>query len=332
MSNSIMKLFEIAESCSLMNATQEDGEDQNSWISPIALGVIGALGAVYYFSNRTGVTEIDAQKPNASPFDALPDELMLNIFKHFTGKELAKIAPTSKKFELLVKDYDLWKASELKCRFPLLKNIFDKEAWGRIVNLNTLDGVSFEGAGPFNPVSAFKALKDIHRLKVEGDAGYTIITMPQGMTINKLKSIIARLAAEGKFPGNAQQRDPGFDYFDNRISKELGDMPVNESYTFVISNSVLSECRNIPYLIQRYRVIGAGCELPQLLEAMTLIFLTYMASGVLLCGEAPLTYMDCLERIDDSSTAIGGSSYAGLCVYRLFGDGCLGAGGARKFF
>ena len=292
-----------------------------SAISSLALGP-------YAGAAQSGPPEFDL----LDPFKALPDELMLNIFKHFTGKELAKIAHTSKQFASLVKDYDLWKASELKCRCPLLKTIFDKEAWGQIINLEALDGMSFEGAGPFNPVSAFKALKDIHRLQVEGDAGYTIITMPQGMTINKLKSIIARLAAEGKFQAAEGQKDPGFRYFWNRISEELGDMPVNESYTFVISNSVLSESRYKSYGVQRDRVMAAGCELPQLLEAMTLLFLTYMASGVRLCGEVPWTFMRCLERIGSTPLAIGAFSSAGLIVHDTFDGPSDGAGGVRKFF
>ncbi len=37
----------------------------------------------------------------------------------------------------------------------------------------------------------YTALQAIHHLKVEGDAGYTIITMPRGMTIDFLHNLFS---------------------------------------------------------------------------------------------------------------------------------------------
>ena len=342
MSNSIMRLFEIAESCSLMNATQEDGEDQNSWISPIALGVIGSLGAVSYFNRRENRASSSSALVLREPtlFETLDNDALHGILELLPEETLSAFARVSTPLEYMGNHPILWRGSALKDRFPLLKNIFDKEAWGRIVNLNTLDGVSFEGEEEFSLRSAVDALRDIHHLKVEGDAGYTIITMPRGMTINKLKALIARFVAEGKFPGNARQRNPGFTFFWNHISEVYGNIFVDKPYTFVISNFVQEGSRGKSYNVQRASVTAAGgCELPQVLEAMTLLFLTYVASGERqerLYGDAPRTFTRCLERINNNVLAIGVFTSAGLIVYDCFAidsfGGAGGAGGARKFF
>ncbi len=341
MSNSIMRLFEIAESCSLMNATQEDGEDQNSWISPIALGVIGSLGAVSYFNRRENRASSSSALVLREPtlFETLDNDALHGILELLPEETLSAFARVSTPLEYMGNHPILWRGSALKDRFPLLKNIFDKEAWGRIVNLNTLDGVSFEGEEEFSLRSAVDALRDIHHLKVEGDAGYTIITMPQGMTINKLKVLIARFVAEGKFSGNAEQSDPGFTLFVNRISEVYGNVSVDKPYTFAISNSVQAGSRFRSYTVQRDSVRAEGCELPQVLEAMTLLFLTYVASGERqerLYGVPAWTFilfMRCLERIDNNySLVIGGFSSAGLIVCNDIDCDFIGAGGARKFF
>ncbi len=356
MSN-IIELFKSTANCFSMNEAQEGEKDQNGWISLIALGIIVALGAASYFSRRenrassssalvpcVGAAVSDVTKITfrelVRELETLDNDALHGILELLPEETLSAFARVSPHLEYMGNDPILWRGSALKDRFPLLKNIFDKEAWGRIVNLNTLDGVSFEGEEEFSLRSAVDALRDIHHLKVEGDAGYTIITMPRGMTINKLKALIARFVAEGKFPGNARQRNPGFTFFWNHISEVYGNIFVDKPYTFVISNFVQEGSRGKSYNVQRASVTAAGgCELPQVLEAMTLLFLTYVASGERqesLYGDAPRTFTRCLERINNNVLAIGVFTSAGLIVYDCFAidsfGGAGGAGGARKFF
>ena len=277
----------------------------------------------------------------------VPDKLFLKIFEHLSFKELdqfcdPQIACIYPRWRQIIGDFSeesknsLWRESNLKERFPLLKNIFNEYSWPQEITANLTD-VSFEGFS-YNPKSAVAALRDIHRLQVEGNAGYTIITMPKGITINKVMACIAKLAAQGKFPTKAGQVHPGFRDFWGRISTDLGEIATLQSYAFAISNSVFQGSRNRSYAAQRSSVRAEGCELPQVIEVITLLFLTYIASGERqerLYGAAPSwEFTRCLELINGyDPLVVGGFAPSGLCGYNsCFDDDGDGAGVARKFF
>ena len=278
--------------------------------------------------------------------DRVPDELFLKIFEHLSYSDLnvicdPKVSCIYPRWRKMIGDFSeegknpLWRESNLKERFPLLKNIFNECSWPGEIKVNLAD-VSFEGFS-YNPKSAVAALRDIHRLEVEDDAGYTIITMPKGITLNKVMACIATLAAEGKFPTEEIQKHPGFRWFWDRVSTDLGSIAVSQPYTFAISNSVLEESRDKTYDAQRSSVMAGGCELPQVIEAITFLFLTYVASGERqerLCNtKTQHTYMRCLERIKDAAPLfVGGFAPSGLGVSNCFDIDYDGAGGVRKFF
>ncbi len=266
--------------------------------------------------------------------DVLPDEIMFKIFDCLTEKQLSQVALVNKRFQVLSEDWRFWEVSKLPYRFPWIKNVFIRTIWNDLRISSNDFGLSFEVTNPVDAkasaLSAKAAVKDIYRLKVEGDVGYTIITMPRDFTIDKLKTIIADFVKNNKFPSAFEQETPGFRYFWDKVSPRIGGVAVAESYTFAISNSILTASRYTSYEVQKTLVNDVnGCELPQGLEAMTLLFLTYVASGEKqerLCSQ---TCMGCLEQINNYSLVVGGFALDGLEVY---GGGCSeGAGVVRKF-
>ena len=88
--------------------------------------------------------------------------------------------------------------------------------------------------------------KQLHLLKrflssplmteIEGDAGITVLTIPKGLTFNTL----VKLAGSPKV-GNT----PKFRYIWDRISSEIGDIPVDKTYRIVITNNVFKKSRNL---------------------------------------------------------------------------------------
>lgn len=164
-------------------------------------------------------------------------------------------------------------------------------------------------------------------LSIEGDSGVTLLTMPKGLTLNKL----VKLAGSPKL-GNATN----FRYIWNRISEALGDIPVDKTYRIVITNNVLKESRNLSIIDQNKIACVSGCEIPSILEAATLLVVIYMSSEQRLYNNNPWTYIRCSDYIDRRyEVVVGGFAPNGLCIdsfYLGFTDGRYGVGCAlRKF-
>ena len=220
-------------------------------------------------------------------------------------------------------------SADLKKMFPKLE-VIDEAVWETHVDLTAL-GMSVKDASPIdaNTISVLKAL--FASLQVEGDAGITLLTMPRGLTLNKL----VKLAA---FP--KQGNEAKFRYIEEAL-KAFGNAPVDKTYRVAITNSVLKGSRRLPVDKQHELVKGMGCEMPGVLPAATLAILTYMssrgASPIRLFSDKPCTYTWCAEKIGGRNLSVGGFNQAGLLVSDGRGDtfltdqGIYGVGGMRKF-
>ena len=197
---------------------------------------------------------------------------------------LAKASPLTAKAATSVSTADL------KMLFPKLE-VLDEAIWETHVNLDAL-GMSIKDAAPIdaNTISVLKTL--FASLLIEGDAGITLLTMPRGLTLNKL----VKLAA---FP--KQGNEAKFRYIWDEVLKVLGDIPVDKTYRVAITNCVLEGSRDLSVDMQHELVKKMGCEMTGMLPAATLAILTYMSSRekspTRLYSNEPYAYTRCVEQI-----------------------------------
>ena len=208
--------------------------------------------------------------------------------------------------------------------------VIDREVWERCFGKDALaaEGISFEGA----PSLTLEMIREVQRLRlsniVEGNEGWTVLELPEGLSLNKL----LRLAA------HPEAGTPvGFRYIYPRVLEEHGDSLVNRTYRVVISNSVLTGSRNETVAGQEDLVAREGCEMPGVIEAITLCFLRYISSAlgatpVRTYGDDPFSYTRCKEAVDNYRLIVGGFAPGGLCVncHVDVSDG-IGVAGLRKF-
>lgn len=267
------------------------------------------------------------------PQQRLPTEMILHIFSFLLPEDLARPSGVCRQWYDLANDYVLWKRFDPKKLFPSLQ-IIDRTVWKRCVDLEAF-GLSFEDIEPFDNRELIPALKthfhhvDQAKLKVENNAGWTVVEQPKGLDFNRL----VKLAASPK-QGNITL----FRYIDPDVSDEFGECTVNKTYRFIMTNNVLERSRGLTFDAQRELAEKAGCEMPGFLEAASLVVLTHMDSSVespiRLYSDEPLTYTRCHQRVHDLyPLAVGGFAPAGVSVGRSFfgRDVLIGVAALRKF-
>ncbi len=237
----------------------------------------------------------------------LSQELVLHIFGFLSPKDLGQTACVYREWEMLSSDNSLWKAFDLKELFPSLK-VIDETVWETHVDLTAL-GLSVEDAPPVDKRTEIQILKKLFAsLKIENNAGITVLTMPKGLTLNKLVT----LAGSPK-----QGNSTSFRYILPHVLEKLGNNPVEKTYRVAITNSVLQGSRNL-VSAQQELVNKLGCEMPGVLPATTLAILTYISSQAAdptrLYGDNPWTYTRCCEQVGGYNLVVGCFASAGLLV------------------
>lgn len=260
------------------------------------------------------------------PVSYYPTEVSLTIFSYLSGNELGRSCRVSKQWHTLASMPILWNALDLRKLSPSLK-VFDELDWTTHIDLSSLN-LSIADAPPSDKRKEIPVLKRLlSSLSIEGNSGVTLLTIPKGLTLNKL----VKLARSPKL-GNATNFKPIW----NRITEELGDIPVDKTYRIVITNNVFEASRNLSVNARKNLVHKSGCEMPSILEASTLLVVTYMSSQQRLYNDNPRTYTLCLGQVDGYPLIVGGFAPAGLVVDYDDDFSCagvnLGVGGAlRKF-
>lgn len=151
-------------------------------------------------------------------FSQLPEEIILRTFGFLRANELAKCGEISRRWRRLASDPVLWNAFDLRTISSSLK-VFDELDWITHVDLSSF-GLDVTDAPPLNKHQAIPFLKRcLSSLPIEGNAGITVLTIPKGLTFNTL----VKLAGSPKV-GNI----PKFRYIWDRISSEIGDIPVDK--------------------------------------------------------------------------------------------------------
>jgi hypothetical protein len=241
----------------------------------------------------------------------LPEEILLTIFRFLGVIALTKCSEVSRKWRRLASEETLWKAFDLKNISPLLK-VFDESDWVTHVDLSAY-GLSIEDAPPLNKRRVIPDLKRcLSSTQIEGNAGITLLTIPKGLTFN----ILVKLAESPKV-GNK----PKFRHIWDRITNEIGDIPVDKTYRIVITNNVLKKSRNLSFSDHKALLCQKGYEMPKVLEATVLLVVTFIVSGERLYNDNSWTYGRCLEQPSGYQLAVGGFSPNGICVR----SSCLGS-------
>ena len=268
----------------------------------------------------------------AATIESLPEELFLRIFGFLSPEALGGASRVCREWRRLASDQTLWDTFNLKTFYPGF-NVIDEKIWEKHVDLKTL-GIDATGAPSLDTRTLIPVIHDLSR-QVESGAGVTLLTIPKGLTFNKLLKL-AKTPKEGNTVRISK------DWPD--ISQRLGGIPVDKTYIVAITNSVLANSRNLSVKDQQQLVSNLGYEMPRVLPAAALAILTYMSSPqeqppIRLYNDEPWTYTRCLEKIGNYNLTVGGFSFAlypsGLDIscnyYDYFADVNIGVAALRKF-
>lgn len=229
--------------------------------------------------------ETSQAKPLVISLPELPAETILNILGFLNPFELLEVGEVCKAGRRLTSDSVLWNDFDLRTISPLLK-IFDESDWITHVDLSKY-GLSVEDTPPFDQRSAFPLIKRCLSLSIEGNAGVTLLTIPKGLSLNKL----VKLAKDPKLGNIKQLIDISY-----IVSREFGDREIPNTYRIVITNNIFSESRALSSSDLEILVKTLGCEKPKTLEIVALLVATFMSSGACLYHSGTYTY--CLEKFD----------------------------------
>jgi len=237
------------------------------------------------------------------PVGYLPAEVSLNIFSYLSANELGRSCLVSRQWRTLASTSSLWNALDLRKLFPSL-NVFNELDWEAHVDLSSL-GLSIADAPPSDKRKEIPVLKRLlSSLSIEGNLGVTLLTIPKGLMFDKL----VKLAGSPKF-GHATNfkpiRNPTEMVFEDII------ISVDKTYRIVITNNVLSESQSLSVRAQENLVHTSGCEMPSILEAATLLVVTYMSSQQRLYNDL---FAYCSEQFCGFQSVVGGFDSDGIGV------------------
>lgn len=170
-------------------------------------------------------------------------------------------------------------------------------------------------------IDEFKVFKAVKKLAphVEDNAGVTLLTLIKGDTLNKLTKIAWEEGMQVIVPWNA-------------IIEELGDVPVEQTYTILITNNVFIDSRNKNYKAQEILAEEHGCQMPTGQEYVALCVFAKKIFQKCLYGQNPLTYGHSSTHVQGFPLAVGGPAPGRLCVCSFnFDSEYLGVGGKWKF-
>ena len=242
---------------------------------------------------------------------SLPTEILCEIIPHCDLQTTGRLACVNKYFNACVKAYmERLDPTDLTRLCPKL-TILDAKA----------QGITVDDEPQVNKLQVLKWCKELAP-HVENNEGLTLLTMPKGLTLNQLAAI-------------ATAKGITVDVWDELL-QEHGNVPVEQTYVIVITDSVFRISRSKIYAQQQELVARHRCVMPTVQE--------YVAH----CVFTNIVYQKCIYRQDDeqtlwtygrSSTHVQGFPLAVGCsgparvdfdLSLGFGAGVFGVGGQRK--
>lgn len=232
------------------------------------------------FSSTDPAQSIENQKIY---IEDLPNELLLRILRSLSLADLGKAACVCKAWNELSSDSSLWQ--NLGKFFPYL-HVFDEKSWKACDSLSQLRIDPTIKTKRDNRAIA-QILKNLFKLpEINGREGLTLLTIPKGLSLNKLKTFFPSLDVSPS------------------IMEEFGNISVGESYEVIITNEILNRSRTLTAQ-EHYELVGKiGCAIPSLLEAATLTVVTYLSSSTYLLkpvGPGEIKRQIPIEKLDGCS-------------------------------
>jgi hypothetical protein len=200
-------------------------------------------------------------------------------------------------WRLVAHNNNIWLNANLERVFCKKLSFFDENVWKTHFDCSEFD-LTFELPQDklISKIKTIAVLKQFNiSLKIEKDLGFTLLTLPKGLSLSKLQNLIQ----SPKKGSPCQFEIPIF-------LKGLKDFVVDKTYQIVITNNILSGSENsLPdYYANYYQQFDI--EIPKLLEIATLCTLTYITSFpsiYLLCEGGPSTI--CSDETDEMNFVIG---------------------------
>jgi hypothetical protein len=231
----------------------------------------------------------------------LPSEILEHTFGFLALQDIGRSSYMCKEWQIVTSKASLWKAMDLAKILPL--KVLDERIWKTHADCETL-GLDPAGVPALQQDKAFISFLKYLCANVEGDAGVTVLTIPKGLTLNKLQML-----------ANAPKKGNRTFFETFPISRALGDVSVSKTYRVIMTNNIIKCTRgqNIEYYVEQFK--KSGFEIPDLITIVALTILTYISSqakpATRLYNNNPSTITVCSERVDDSIIIVGDFTESG---------------------
>lgn len=217
-------------------------------------------------------------------FESLPEETVLHIFSHLTAEKLGQASRVSKKWQCLTQDDIFWNQSRLQKLFPRLK-IIDQSVWEKCLDVKAYQ-LEFE------PLKTEK--KDLlaicrmyKKVKLEEpEKGFTLLTIPKGLSIAKLKDITEKFhQSHGRKLHRRTEPKSHRDMFNYLFLLDFcsnGEKTLSLPETprvehILIANSLLEGSRSLGVAEKMKLLQAQDCQIPQLIHVLALNIMSYIS-------------------------------------------------------
>lgn len=178
--------------------------------------------------------------------------------------------------------------------------IIPEQLWRQIFEPAMLEslGLEFKRPSCFSTPEGVRtwveSLDELQDISIEENAGFTLLTLPEGLSLNKLIEL-AKTPQEGFIPAMITWMKSS--------SQGLHENTPIKGTIVAISNKLLLGSRDERVKEQSKLAAKHGCQLPRMIEVAALLFLTFIRSSatengpVYLLNKTPRSYTRCIEEI-----------------------------------
>lgn len=218
-----------------------------------------------------------------SYIEVIPEEIDLEVFEYLTKRDQIVCAKVCRRWRrIILSERFFTQKAFLETRYPALR-VINQQVWEDCVDLKAY-GLSFDGLAPLNIESVQQILDEFfessiskykhpekwlrHRkFKINTDSGLTLITIPKGLTYDKMIKIGNDILSQGRC-GVTTTLSPCTD----QISE------TQTAQSFLITNHVFKNTLGTPRDKCIKRLNSIGFTLPELLPLCSLVVMNAIIS------------------------------------------------------
>lgn len=251
---------------------------------------MASLQPFTYASNAPGATPLESNKALV-PAHSLPQELLLQIFRYLSFRDLAQISGVCRNWEVLALEDSLWKKQY---------KILDEATYKTFGDLAYLE-LDFTDAPA---ITLSPTVKRKFALAMDQGLSITVLTRPKGLTLKKVLGLAKKFNIS------------------TRVLEEFGDQILLKTDVVAVTNTVLPSTLGLPFEAQQKQVHTRGCEVPDLLSIITFYVLTYLLPQKPASTVNPFagTFTRCSQTIDSHRLTAGFYPLTGIYVENNHSD------------